>query len=240
MTDDFFDGEWELEEVRSNVDSTINIEVSFEGFVAGDPEADSSGTTTPETPTTPTQPVAPTTPKSALGFPSDNDQFMQSLEVRGKNGHDEVVETVYALVLNNGELPRLVALDNPEMYIEATERSVRYYIDPMAQEVARQCNGSTPDAVIKVHTHPNGSTRPSEKDKQGTQTTRDAFQEELGSRNFEFLQGIHAYQPAQVAPSEMRDPVAGGNSVSWNGERFRHTLALFDGHFQNGREVNLL
>lgn len=235
MTDDIFEHEWEVKEVRSNLDDAeVNVDVSFEGFAVGASGQRPSSTT----PTTP-GPTAPTTPSGAFGFPEDDEQFMQSLEVRGKNGHDEIVETVYALVLSEGRVPRLVALDDPEMYAEATERSVKYYVEPMAREVARQCAG-TPDAVVKVHTHPNGSTEPSGRDKRGTEATRRSFEREIGSGSFEFLQGIHAHKPATVSADRMRQPTASGNSVSWNGERFRHTLALFDGHFRNGRKLQLV
>jgi proteasome lid subunit RPN8/RPN11 len=238
MTDDFFDGDWKLKEVRGSngKDVDVDVSVSFSGFTVSE-----SGRTDPSTePSTPTSgPTAPTTPTGAFGFPENDERFMQSLEVRGKNGHDEIVETVYALVLTEGQPPRLVALDDPEMYLGATRRSVRYYIEPMAKEVARQCR-TTPDAVVKVHTHPNGSTKPSDKDKQGTEATRRAFEDELGSGSFEFLQGIHAHKSATVSPDRMREPTAAGNSVSWNGERFRHTLALFDGHFRNAQEVQLV
>lgn len=239
MTDDFFDGDWELKEVRGSngKDVDVDVSVSFSGFSVS--ESGRSGPST-DSPTTTPGPTAPTTPGEALGFPENDERFMQSLEVRGKNGHEEPVETVYALVLKDGSSPHLVALDDPEMYSNATKRSVKYYVDPMAKEVARQCAGSTPDAVVKIHTHPSGSTTPSSADKQGTETTMRVFQDKLGSRNFEFLQGIHGYKSTTASPNEMRDPITAGNRVSWHGERYQHTLALFDGHFSDTREVTLV
>lgn len=236
MDDEFFETDWTLKEVRSERGvEDVDVEVSFRGFAVGGTDQRTTGAPATTTPS----PTAPTTPTGALGFPQDNQQFMQTLEVRGKNGHDEPVETVYALVLSGGSLPRIVALDDPKMYVNATRRSVHYYVDPMAEEVARQCT-TTPDAIVKIHTHPSGSTEPSDKDKEGTEKTKEIFEEKLGSRSFEFLQGIHAYKSATVSTDQMRDPTAAGNSVSWNGERFRHTLALFDAHFRSGQVVELV
>jgi len=241
MIDDFFDddGEWEVEVESKGAGEVGDVRVSFEGFAVGRAESD-DGQSVDMSTTAPTLPTAPVPPSTTLGFPANNVSLMQSIEVRGKNGHDQLVETVYALVLTDGALPRMVALDDPEMYGEAGKDFVEYHYESMAREVARQCDGRVPDAVIKFHTHPNGSTEPSEKDKRGTATVAEAFYDTLGSRNFEFLQGIHSYEDGQVDPEAMRNPIAAGNSVSWYGERFRHTLALFDAHFRNARATEIV
>jgi proteasome lid subunit RPN8/RPN11 len=237
MSDDFFDGEWELADVNTNRDDVdVNVSISVSGFEVGSAGSADPSTADPST----TGPTAPPTPTGTFRFPRDSAQLMQSLEVRGKNGHHEVVETVYVLLVFGHRPPRLVALDDPEMYDSATPTSVHYYLEPMAQEVARQCGDHTPDAIVKLHTHPNGSTTPSAKDKTGTEVVKQTFEKAVGSQSATFLQGIHAYEPVTVSPDAMRDPTAAGNRVSWNGERYRHTLALFDAHFGNGPEVQLV
>lgn len=238
---DFFDEDWEHVRTETNVDSIdVEASVSFEGFTAGSDTKQTGGGTSPLKPAEPaTGPTVPPSPSGKLGFPEADTRFMQSLEVRGVNGHQKPVETVYALIVDEGYAPRLVALHDPEMYIEATSRKIRYYIDPMAEEVARQCTG-VPDAVIKFHTHPNGSTTPSSRDQQGTESTKTTFEDTIGSTDFEFMQGIHAYKNAKVSQKQLRRPTAAGNSVSWNGEMFRHELAFFDAHFIDGREVSLV
>jgi proteasome lid subunit RPN8/RPN11 len=241
MIDEFFDDdddEWEVEVESKGAGDVGEVTVNFEGFVVG--RAESGEKQSADTATAPTLPTAPVPPSATLGFPADNVPLMQSIEVRGKNGHNELVETVYALVLTDGALPRMVALDDPEMYERAGEDFVEFRVEQMAQEVARQCDEQVPDAVIKFHTHPYGKIEPSEEDEQGTAAVAETFHETLDSRSFEFLQGIHRIQDGQVDPEAMRKPIAAGNCVSWYGERFHHTLTLFDAHFRNGRPTEIV
>lgn len=240
---DFFDDDWEHVRTETNVDNVdVEASVSFDGFSAGSDTEQTGGETSPSTPADPTTgPTVPSAPSGKLGFPESDTQFMQSLEVRGvsTDGHRQPVETVYALIINEGHEPRIVALHEPEMYEKATNQKLHYYVTPMADEVARQCSG-VPDAVIKFHTHPNGSTTPSSEDRQDTESIKRTFEDKISSDDFEFIQGIHAYKTAKVPPEQMRHPTASGNCVSWNGEAFRHELAFFDAHFIDGREVSLI
>jgi proteasome lid subunit RPN8/RPN11 len=173
-------------------------------------------------------------------FPPARD-FMQKLEARGLNGAHQRVETVYVLAGPSYARPTdLFRLDNPAYYASATPRSVTTYGRQMAQKVARLYpDGQSPQLLARVHTHPNGSTRPSDTDKQSASEIASQFEAAFGTTDFEFFQGIHAYtdHSQNPGPSQRHDPTARSNTVSWQGEQYRHTLALFGPEFQNLRQV---
>jgi hypothetical protein len=207
------------------------------------PPADQPSPTTGSTPdeSRPSESGA-TTGESAergtLVFPAD-EQFMQSLEIRAKNGAQRRVETVYALTGPTYTAPTdLFALDDPEFYESATRRSVVTLGGRMARAVARRFpDGETPNLVARFHTHPGGTTTPSDTDQESAADVYEGFTEAFDSAEFEFFQGIHAYAELSEPGSRSRDPHAVSNTVSWEGEQYRHTLALYGPQFRNAREV---
>jgi hypothetical protein len=175
-------------------------------------------------------------------FPND-EHFMQTLEARGLNGAHERVETVYVLTGDSYTTPTsLFRLDNPEYYSSATRRSVTSYGGKMAKKVAALYpDGETPNMVARFHTHPGGSTRPSDTDKDSATEIEKTFRKAFDTSDFEFFQGIHAYKDHNDNPNPgaRQNPSEHSNGVSWKGEQYRHELALFDSSFKNPRKVVL-
>lgn len=171
-------------------------------------------------------------------FPADA-QFMQSLEIRAKNGAQRRVETVYAVTGASYTDPTdLFALDNPEYYDSATRRSVTSFGGKMARAVANRFpSDERPKLIARFHTHPGGSTTPSDADRSSAADIRDNFQQAFDTEDFEFFHGIHAYSELSNPGGVDRDPEAMSNTVSWDGEQYRHTLALYGPRFRNAKEV---
>lgn len=202
-------------------------------------------------PDAPTGPAGPTTPDVDSGEGSPHDRgtfvfppqrdFLQKLEARGLNGAHQRVETVYMLAGPTYTTPTdLFRLDNPDYYASATRRSVTTHGQKMARKVASLYpDGQVPKLLARFHTHPGGSTRPSDTDKGSAQDIVDQFVDAFGSSDFDFFQGIHAYKDhdGSPGPSERHEPVARSNSVSWRGEQYRHELALFGPEFRNPRRA---
>lgn len=202
--------------------------------------------------TSPAEPPTPPTPDADLGdsatshdrgtfvFPAHQD-FLQKLEARGVNGAHQRVETVYVLAGSTYTTPTdLFRLDNPEYYASATRRSVTSYGRKMAKKVANLYpDGQAPRLLARVHTHPNGSTRPSDTDRSSAGEIASQFADAFGTSEFEFFQGIHAYKDhsRNPGPSERHNPTARSNSASWHGEQYRHELALYGPEFRNPRRV---
>lgn len=205
-----------------------------------------SGSDTPAGPTSPPTPdVDPGDSSTAhdrgtFAFPTGRD-FLQKLEARGLNGAHQRVETVYILAGPTYTTPTdLFRVDNPEYYASATRRSVTSYGRKMARKVAALYpDGEAPKLLARFHTHPGGSTRPSDTDRDSAEQIASQFSDALGTSDFEFFQGIHAYKDhnGNPGPSERHDPVVRSNSVSWRGEQYRHELALYGPAFRNPRRV---
>lgn len=220
----------------------------------------STGTETP-TPQSPPQPSSPTTPSSGpsqkpdsppisgphsrgtLGVPADKD-FLQKLEARGKNGHRQTVETVYVLTGPTYTRPTdLIRLDNDSYYGGATRSSVRFNPRAMAQKVADLYpSDSLPRLIARFHTHPSGSTTPSAADKQSAPNVRKAFVNAFGTDDFEFFHGIHGLRNhgSNPSPSERQRPSKQNRTISWKGEQYRHSLAVFGDRFEKQKDIAVL
>jgi len=196
-------------------------------------------TATPATTTEPTTPDRADTsvPSGTFVCPTDS-QFLQMLEVRAKNGANRRVETVYTLTGGDPTTPTdLFALDNPEFYRSATPSSVTTLGGRMAAAVAdRFPDGESPGLIARFHTHPGGTTTPSDTDRDSATDIYDSHIEAFGHDDFEFFHGIHAYRE-HGSNDPRREPEAVSNTVSWEGEQYTHTLALFGPRFRNHREV---
>ncbi|USZ69230.1 Mov34/MPN/PAD-1 family protein [Halorussus salilacus] len=203
------------------------------------PPTGTGRTVRPETPPE-DSPLDPSAPRGTFSFPASK-PFMQALETRGKNGAHERVETVYVLTGQSYTTPtELFGLDDPEYYASATRRSVTTKEGKIARRVAASYPaGETPNVVARFHTHPGGSTVPSDTDVQSAEKIERCYEQAFGTDDFEFFHGIHAYVDQSGTPSveDRHDPTALNGGVSWRGEQYRHELALFGPRFRNSRSV---
>lgn len=185
-------------------------------------------------------PVGTTTPRGTFAFPASK-PFMQALETRGKNGAHQRVETVYVLTGQSETTPtELFGLDDPEFYQSATRSSVTTLEGKVARRVAASYpDGETPNVVARFHTHPGGTTTPSDVDVKNAESVKRCYEEAFGTDDFEFFHGIHAYVEQSGVPSvgERHDPTALSGGLSWRGEQYRHELALFGPRFRDQRDV---
>lgn len=198
-------------------------------------------TATPATTTEPTTPDGADTsvPSGTFVCPTDS-QFLQMLEVRAKNGANRRVETVYTLTGGDPTTPTdMFALDDPEFYRSATPSSVTTLGGRMASAVAdRFPDGESPGLIARFHTHPGGTTTPSDTDRDSATDIYEGHADAFGHDDFEFFHGIHAYRE-HGTNDPRREPEAVSNTVSWEGEQYTHTLALFGPRFRNHREVRV-
>lgn len=139
MSDDLFDGEWEFVEEESDGSGSVE-------YVGYDPTDDDSESWTPadEEPPTATRNPAGTTgdyDRGTLVVDSEDTDLIQKMEIRGNNGVTEVahdVETKYLLTGPNYTTPTdIIQLDNPALYSEVTESSIRYNVTKIADYVAQ-------------------------------------------------------------------------------------------------------
>jgi proteasome lid subunit RPN8/RPN11 len=220
--------------------------------VAGEAKGGADVGTAPRTPS-----VSPETARPGGDSPVSTDfprgtfvlpysvPFLQNLETRAQNGAHEVVETVYVLAGPTYTTPNVMfQLDDPELYESATPSSVTSMTRAMARRVAAAYDGlPAPKMIARVHTHPNGSTTPSDVDRTGNDRLVEIYRDELGTEDVEFFQGIHAFDRHRERQRDLDDryePRASVNGVSWHGSRFQHTLKLFDPHFRQNRPVEVL
>lgn len=177
--------------------------------------------------------------------------ILQALEIRAKNGARERVETAYVLTGEVGRPPQdLWALDDPELYKRATRTRLVSYGRQIAEHVASGMS-RPPGQVIRVHTHPptddpntHPATTPSSTDIDSAEVTAEQFAEafDIGTDEFVFSHGIHAYyaHDREPVPESPRRARALDNGISWRGEQYRHALALYDATFRNERRVELV
>jgi len=171
--------------------------------------------------------------------------FLQNLETRAQNGAHEIVETAYVLTGPAYAVPNLMfQLDRPDYYTSATESSLHSLTGKMALDVAKAYEGYEPPKMVAwIHTHPNGSTVPSTTDKRGAESVKRTFERALGTDDFEFFNGIHAFDNTWEREStvdERYSPEKGARTVSWTGTRFKHTLAMWDKTFKHSRPMEVL
>lgn len=203
------------------------------------PSGPSGPASEPSTPTVSPDDATSTHTRGTFVLPDDRD-FMQKLEARGLNGHERIVETVYVLAGPSYTRPTdLIRLDNEEYYGSATRSSVSFNPYAMADKVAALYpDGEAPKLLARFHTHPNGTIRPSDQDKQSAPKVRSAFENAFGTDDFEFFHGIHGLEEhgGSPGPSERQSPAVRSNSLQWSGERFRHKLAVYGEQFEPPRK----
>jgi hypothetical protein len=168
-------------------------------------------------------------------FPGDDTDFLQLIELRANNGATADVETVF--VLTSGDsyaVPtRLFAFDDPGLYTEATPRAVEIDNEAVARTIAAFYDDRDgPKLVSRFHTHPNGGTTPSAKDRRNGPDCARIFGRHFDDAGF-FL-GIHALREAcRPEPDWLRCPArTAADEVAWWGENRKHALALFDGAYE--------
>lgn len=237
MTDDFFDGKWEFVEDESDGDGSVE-------YIGYDPESEDNTTSSPASEPPTSQPTSPHPDQYERGtfvFDTADTDLLQKMEIRGNNGVTEVphdVETKYLLTGPTHARPTdLIQLDNPDLFSEVTETSIRYNATKIADYVAKlHEEGCPPKLFVSVHTHPSGQTRPSPKDK----TDPTALKKELNRHfnDFEFMQGIHGLQDRSIPNSTALREIEGGEGhFWWYGENRRHEVAIYDGNFRPTPEV---
>lgn len=211
----------------------------------------------------PQSPSRPVTPSDTISDPSQqpnspaisspesrgtivvpaNKDFLQKVETRGKNGHRPTVETIYVLAGPTYTQPTdLIRLDDDSYYGDATRSSVRFDPHAMAQKVANLYpDDDLPKLIARFHTHPSGSTAPSSKDKQSAPAVRKAFVEAFGTTDFEFFHGIHGLKNhgGSPTPSERQQPTEQNGKITWKGEQYRHTLAVFGERFERQKQIRI-
>ena len=237
MTDDFFDGKWEFVDEESDGNGTVE-------YIGFDPEAGDTTPASPESEPPTSRPTSPTPDRYERGsfvFDTADTDLLQKMEIRGNNGVTEVphdVETKYLLTGPTYTRPTdLIQLDNPDLYSQVTETSIRYNVTRIANYVAKlHDEGHPPKLIVSVHTHPSGQTMPSTVDR----TDPTALKKELNKHfdDFEFLQGIHGLQDRSIPDSTaLREVQAGEGHFWWYGENRRHEVAIYDGNFRPTPEV---
>jgi hypothetical protein len=229
---------------------THTIDLGTDGGTATDDGGATAPATAPESPSTPASPgtgtgtgsggTAGTHDRGTFVFPT-HQHFMQMVATRGLNGAHPNVETVYVLAGPTYTTPTdLFRLDDPDYYTTATRTKVSSYGRKMAEKVAN-CypDGQAPKLLARFHTHPSGSTRPSDTDKGSAAKIASHFENAFGTSDFEFFHGIHAYSDhgGNPKPGERHDPSARSNVVSWRGEAYDHDLALYGRKFRNPKQV---
>jgi len=226
------------EEIDINWTGPADIEINLSDDDSNDNSRGDKGTglSRPATIDTPTEPGSDYS-RGTFVFPSHDPGFMQRLELRGNNGAQRDVETVYLLTGESYTMPsELVQLDDPAIYNEMTPNSVSTKLGEIAEQLQRMYDGRPdPKLIGYVHTHQNGTTRPSSKDRSGSETAKRVFERYFD--DFEFFNAIHALgDRADVPVGKMREPTETSGGVWWYGETRRHELAVFDAHY-NARTV---
>ena len=165
-------------------------------------------------------------------FPAADRDFLQLLELRANNGATELVETVYVLTGSTYYVPeQLFAFDDPGLYYEATPYLVDADREAIAADLARLCRiglAPAPKLIMEVHTHPSGSTIPSDRDRRYGPENRPVYDRYF--TDFEFFYGIHGLQdrdrpdPACIRCPEQTDY----NEIGWQGENMEHRLGVYD------------
>lgn len=171
-------------------------------------------------------------------FPSHDEGFVRSVELRGNNGARRDAETVYLLTGETYTVPtELVALDDPAIYEASTESSVRAKLDAIVEELKLAHEGRPdPKLIAYVHTHPDGSTRPSPTDRQNGERIAERFERQFD--DVEFFHGIHGLgERTTVEGDRRRDLRSSTGGCWWYGENRRHELAIFDASYNSRRVV---
>lgn len=251
-TDDSDDSGWTLEEAHAGGDATIGDVTVETGDTTGeaqwfqsfdiDVEGGSGGSASGPVPQPSPSPKGDQYSRGTFVFPND-DQFMQSIEICGRNGHGNPVETVYVLTGRSETVPdRLFALHEPGFYKSATRTSVVSYGRKMAKKIARTFpDGEEPGIIARFHTHPSGNVQPSDTDRGSAEAVHQHFRKVFDRAEFEFFQGIHGYRSlSSPRDGRRREATAHTNGVSWEGESYRHELALFGPKFKNPKSVEVI
>jgi len=187
---------------------------------------------------------------SAVQLPADP-AVLQALEIRAKNGAQQRVETLYVLTAqSDGPVRNLWALDDPDLYEVATDERLVSYSRRVANTIAENLSTS-PRQIVRVHTHPpthdpatKPSATPSRTDLETAGDITEQFEDVLGSseKATDFAHGIHTYTDVSTMtdPDRARRAKVVDNGISWDGEQYRHTLALYDESFRTERDVELV
>lgn len=209
---------------------------------APSPSSTTDGPTSPPSSTVDPEPTADPYSRGTFVLPNDRD-FMQKLEARGTNGHGEMVETVYVITGPTYTQPTdMIRLDNEEYFVSATKTSVSFKTRKMARAVARLFPDDEPPKVIaRFHTHPGGTLRPSQKDKESASAIEQSFEDAFETDDFEFFHGIHGLEEhgRSPGPDKRQSPSDSRGHINWLGERYRHKIAVYGHGFRQQKDVGI-
>lgn len=167
-------------------------------------------------------------------FPGGDVDFMQLIEIRANNGATNDIETVYVLTGETYFVPtQLFAFDDPELYNEATANRVNVKSQVLARTVAKFYDERPgPKLIVWVHTHPSGGTQPSLADINCTPRQKRLYNQYF--TDYELFLGIHGLKEVcDPDPDWLRQPeLTADHEVSWWGENRKHSLALYDAHYE--------
>ena len=178
--------------------------------------------------------VSPSTPDESfeIAIPenvlTDHAEVVTEAQVRPEDSNqDSDVELLYGLSGDQEDhIGEFHGLSSSEIVSKATENEIEWLGNSITDHIEAE-RGDMPAVVIHVHTHPNGSTRPSSKDMTDgwpsfARTVRNKWPKTR------VLFAIHALKDEYNAPADRSKPTREGDKIIWNSPKREHELRVFD------------
>jgi proteasome lid subunit RPN8/RPN11 len=150
---------------------------------------------------------------------------------------EDDVETVYALTgSSSGRIDETHSFSSEQIVRKASSNRVRYRVGSIIEHITRE-RETSPEVLVKFHTHPHTTTRPSELDEETWERIADDFRDEWPS--VRVLYGIHTYSTEFKKPKSRASPEVRDGQIEWRSITRDHSARVFDEH-ADGVEVSLI
>ncbi len=139
----------------------------------------------------------------------------------------EDVETIYALSgSDENKVDTKHKFSSGQIVTNSSDSTVDYRAKNIIEHISKK-RDSTPEVIVKVHTHPRGTTDPSDKDLKSWKKVAKIIREEWP--NTKVLFGVHAFSREFNSPKKRKDPqITGKTQVEWRSLTRDHRFKVYD------------
>ena len=154
--------------------------------------------------------------------------LVELMELRAESAfrpNEKDVEIVYALTGLDPNMPDLLhKFSSNEIVARATPNNISYYTDTIIKHILEE-RGEKPKLLIKLHTHPDGSSQLSEMDKESNKSVSKQFKEAFPGVAVYF--GVHSISKEAARMKRISPSKESNNTLKWSSITRKHEVAFY-------------
>ena len=165
--------------------------------------------------------------------------FTDFMETRAESQFrpgEKDVEIVYALTgTERDKIDMRHKFTSEQVVTESSSKRVNYQTSNVIDHISKK-RDDPPEVLVKLHTHPRGTTKPSEKDLNSWNRVKTKLKNKWPDTKVLF--GIHAFSREFKNPKKRKDPqLSGKTQVEWRSLTREHKVKIYD---HKGNPIRLI